>query len=91
MSKTRALFEKTQLGKLVGLKISDGVVVKGVTLTQLKRHKRFRLFNLWILTETREVLASDRMAQEGTRKDKVLISEPPTYFIADHMNTFIFK
>lgn len=40
--------KNTLLGKLAGLKISDGAVVKRVTLTRLKRHKRFGLFNLWI-------------------------------------------
>ena len=49
VSKTRALFEKHRSANW--LKISDGAVVKGVALTQLKRHKRFSLFNLWILTE----------------------------------------
>ncbi len=69
--KDKSIIWKTVLGKLVGLKISDGVVVKGVTLTRLKRHKRFGLFNLWILAgKKREALASEGMYRRAAAKTK---------------------
>lgn len=81
----KSVIWKTLLGKLVGLKISDGVVVKGVLLTRLKRHKRFGLFHLWRSTGIWQDI------QEGTCEDKVLISELQTHFSADHVKAFIFK
>lgn len=49
VSKTRLLFEIHCLANW--LKISDGMVAKGVALTQLKSHKGFGLFNLWIVNK----------------------------------------
>ena len=101
VSKTRESFEKTLLGKLVVLKISDSVVARGVTLTRLKKAQKVQAYLIFGFSENNPPPTPHQKKQrsagvwqdvgEGTCWDKVPVSGPQTHFSADHVSAFIFN